>query len=820
MLFSKPPVGRVKPALTLAVLIVACLLTTAVTPAVARQTAPVAIAGTVRALPDRRPLPGATVSLVEAESGAVRERATSGDDGVFRFTAPPGRYVLRAELPGFPEAATPPFTLVGTPITRDLELPLTLSDTARATAAAAAAPLTASTSDRVSAQAIDIAPVKGDDFASLLPLLPGVVRGVDGRISSKGGRPAQTGLQVGQSYVNDPTTGDMAFDLPVDAIDTIEVTANPYAPESGRFSAGQATIQTRPGTDDWRVTANNFVPVPCFRICDGESLGIRAYDPRVAFSGPLVKGALRVAQSLQFHRQLIRIPSLPDASNDFTATSLYSFTRFDGSAGAHEVTATLAVYPRNVRYVNLATFVPQPATIAHRQRGFAVQTEDRWRFSPVTLLETTAAYKRYDSHVRAEGDAAMVLRPSGVEGNAFNEQDRRSHTLQWVQSVRTVRQGAGDHLLKAGVDVLHAWFEGESVSRPIEIRGVDGALRERIRFLGPSRMSQAATDAAVYAQDLWRVSDRLMFEGGVRVDSSTLVGAIWSPRAGAIVGVLPEGRGILRGGLGRFADRTPLLAGAYRDIEARAVTVFASDAPVERVYASRAEPLSPPSAVVWNVQYDHRLGEHSALRLNHLRRRARGQLIVTPVSDAGGDALVLSSAGRGRYVETEVTVRRTVSPTKQASMSYVHARSEGDLNAFDVLFGNLRAPVIRANEYGRTGVDVPHRLIALFAGEFGPWRVAPMLEVRSGFPWSVVDAGQQFVGPRNTKRFPRFYSLDLNVNRVVTIRGRRLRLGARGTHVLNNFVPRDVQPTIDDPAFGVYYNSVVPRVGLTIQVLP
>lgn len=819
MLFSKPPVGRVKPARSLVVLLVGYVLTGPAVHAGGTQPAASSVAGVVRALPDRRPLAGVEVSLIEAQTGQVRAAATSGDDGGYRVEALAGRYVLRAVLPGFPEVATEPFVLGATPLRRDLDVPLTLTDTASATAATAAAPLTTSTSDRVTAQMIDVAPVKGDDFASLLPLLPGVVRGVDGRISTKGGRPAQTGLQVGQAFVNDPTTGDMAFDLPVDAIDTIEVTANPYAPESGRFSAGQATIQTRPGTDEWRAAASNFVPVPCLRICDGESLGIRAYDPRVAVSGPLVKGRLRVAQSLQFHRQLIRIPSLPDASNDFTATSLYSFTRLDGTAGAHESTATLAVYPRNVRYVNLATFVPQPATIARRQRGFAVQAEDRWRFSPVTLLETTAAYKRYDSFVSAEGDAPMVLRPSGVEGNAFNEQDRRSHTLQWVQALRTVRQRGGDHALKAGVDLLHAWFDGESVSRPVEIRGADGALRERIRFLGPSRMHQAATDVAAYAQDLWRVSDRLLFEGGLRFDSSTLAGAIWSPRAGAILGVLPEGRGILRGGIGRFADRTPLLAGAYRDVEARAVTVYSGGSPFERVYVSRAEPLSPPRAVVWNVQYDHRLGEHSALRVNHLRRQARAQLIVTPVSDTRGDALALSSTGRGRYVETEVTLRRTVSVTNQASISYVRARSEGDLNAFDVLFGNLRAPVIRANEYGRTGVDVPHRLVALFAGEFGSWRVAPLLELRSGFPWSVVDAGQQFVGPRNTRRFPRFFSLDLNVSRVVTLRGRRVRLGARGTHVLNNFVPRDVQATIDDPAFATFYNSVVPRVGLTIQML-
>ena len=37
----------------------------------------------------------------------------------------------------------------------------------------------------------------------------------------------------------------------------------------------------------------------------------------------------------------------------------------------------------------------------------------------------------------------------------------------------------------------------------------------------------------------------------------------WSPRAGAAVAVFPEGRAIVRGGVGRFAQRTPLNVEAF-----------------------------------------------------------------------------------------------------------------------------------------------------------------------------------------------------------------------------------------------------------------
>ncbi len=41
------------------------------------------------------------------------------------------------------------------------------------------------------------------------------------------------------------------------------------------------------------------------------------------------------------------------------------------------------------------------------------------------------------------------------------------------------------------------------------------------------------------------------------------------------VSLLPEGRGILRGGFGKFAERTPLTVGAFTQYEAGTVTRFA-----------------------------------------------------------------------------------------------------------------------------------------------------------------------------------------------------------------------------------------------------
>ena len=56
----------------------------------------------------------------------------------------------------------------------------------------------------------------------------------------------------------------------------------------------------------------------------------------------------------------------------------------------------------------------------------------------------------------------------------------------------------------------------------------------------------------------------------MRMDREDVVERVnWSPRGGVSVGVLPEGRGILRGGVGKFRQRTPLNVGAFAQFESR-----------------------------------------------------------------------------------------------------------------------------------------------------------------------------------------------------------------------------------------------------------
>ena len=74
-------------------------------------------------------------------------------------------------------------------------------------------------------------PIKKREIESLLPLVPGVVRGPDGRINMKGAQATQAGWLVNSANVTDPATGGQAINLPIDVVSSVQVISNPYDPE-------------------------------------------------------------------------------------------------------------------------------------------------------------------------------------------------------------------------------------------------------------------------------------------------------------------------------------------------------------------------------------------------------------------------------------------------------------------------------------------------------------------------------------------------------------------------------------------------------------
>jgi len=89
----------------------------------------------------------------------------------------------------------------------------------------------------------------------------------------------------------------------------------------------------------------------------------------------------------------------------------------------------------------------------------------------------------------------------------------------------------------------------------------------------------------------------------------------------------------------------------------------------------------------------------------------------------------------------------------------------------------------------------------------------PVLDVHSGFPYSVVNEKREFIGPRNEERFRRFNSFDIQVLKEyrLSFRGKEheVKVGLGVFNLFNHSNPRDVQNDLDSARFGQFFNSAV-----------
>ena len=66
-----------------------------------------------------------------------------------------------------------------------------------------------------------------------LPLVPGIVSGLDGSIRIAGFGEDHSALLVNSVDVTDPATGAFGLSVPIDSVETIEVSEMPYLAEYG-----------------------------------------------------------------------------------------------------------------------------------------------------------------------------------------------------------------------------------------------------------------------------------------------------------------------------------------------------------------------------------------------------------------------------------------------------------------------------------------------------------------------------------------------------------------------------------------------------------
>lgn len=761
-------------------------------------------------------------------------KTVTNDAGSFIFdNLPAGKYTLTIEADGLPTASREIDLPSGEILNVEVDLTVAVSETV--TVRAEEGLLSTSettTSNIVRAETLKSQPFREDDYQSALSLTPGSVQDADGKDYLKGSRAGQTRYTVNGADAIDPVTGELAFELPLEAAASVQIEENPYSAEFGRFTGGVTNVETKGGGNKFKYSTARLFPT--FRNLI--STKIESFRPRVTFSGPLVKDRLFFLQSFEYRYRRTNIPSLPEPENDTILERFTSFTQLDYTINKNnQLKFNFAFFPQKTRFFGLDTFNPAPTTPNVKQPGYLVSFSEQSVFKNTSFLVSSVSYKTSDIDVFGQNIQPFPLMPQTNRGSYFADTHRESNRLQIQEDYYFHPfELSGKHTPKIGFEFDHTNISSRYRYNSIFIRRVDDTLAQRIDFVNPNSFNFSYNEAAAFVQDRWTINTKLTLDYGLRYDFDGVNGANnLAPRFSLLLSPFKNNRTVIRAGIGLFYDRTLPIAGFFGDefdgfsgsaalgnsnLPQRIVTNYAADGvtpiALPRFFSNEvAGEIDSPRSVRWSLQVDQGITEDLIFRVGYLQRNTTNDLIIDPIEQGiNSGALLLSSRGEARYRELQFLVDYNRTRFGKFHISYVFSSAKGDLNTADVISGDFPAFVVRPNEYAPLPFDAPHRLLVY--GQINlphDIRLAPLFEFRSGFPYSAVNERLEFVGERNQAgRFPKYLSLDAQITKGFDLpffKNKRIRAGAALFNITNHFNPRDVQNNITSPNFRDFYNS-------------
>ena len=757
----------------------------------------------------RSVVPGAKVVI----KGATEATAESDAEGKCVFPElVAGTYAVDAQFPGL-EAAQ--FITVAAGATTQVSLELKPA-AVKSEINVSASESTSATPEPTPAQSISDkilkeAPNTNDKTESVLPLIPGVVRGPDGRINMKGARNTQSGALVNSANVTDPGTGTPGLDVPIDVVQSVQVISNPYDPQYGKLTGAVSTVETKTSNyEKPHFSVQNIFPR--MRVRDGSLMGIGGATPRMTFTGPIVKDRIAFTESLEYRYIRTPVNSLGANVRDTTFEGVNSFTQFDlNLTNKQTATFSYAVYPQKLKYAGLNTFLPQTSASDYHQRGYQIYGQHRYATGEGSLLTSQFSYKTFDADVTPNGSGTYQLGLETTYGEYFSSQARRSNRVDWSEMYQAApRHFLGTHQWKVGVDYAHSSYDSTESFRPVEILGASGTPVERITFTSANAPNVHQNEVSSFASDAWTPFERLTVTAGARFDRDSITDSNHvAPRGGFALALTKDRKTMLKAGAGIFYDRVPLMVASFPNLPGRTYSMLDGYGQVtgSTLYTNRiVGGLQNPRSKAWNVALSRQLLPALVIEAAYESRQTTRDFVISPVC-ATSCNLTLQNYGDQSYREFQVRGRYQFSK-HTLNASYVRSKAYGDLNDFFSFYGNLPKAVVQPDGRGRLTYDAPNRVLAW--GEFQlPWKFTalPVLDVHTGFPYSTQNVYRQYVGPRNTQRYPRFQSVDMQVLHPLKIKKLKGRAGFTVFNLFNHFNPRDVQTIQESSRYGQFFNN-------------
>lgn len=778
-------------------------------------------------------VPGAFVELLNG--GRTVRSGETDDQGFVSFgRLPAGTYTVTAVRDGFEKVRRQAVELVagGTGVAVDLTLTSMASrnDSVEVRGTVMEVEENASAPNRLPPSTAKELPSRPSTVADALPLTPGVVREPGGGLILSSAPEHRAALIVNSADVTDPATGQFGLTIPIDSVEVLNVYQTAYLAEYGRFTAGLVSVETRRGGDKWKWELND--PLPEFRIRSYHLRGLKTATPRVNFEGPLIRNKLFFIEGFEYSKKKIAVFTLPFPFNQKVSQGLNSFSQLDWIASdKHLVTATVHIAPQRQGGLGMDYFNPRsttPDSSTHNYTGTAIDHLTLFG----GLLETRFSVTRFDAAVWGLSEQPLVISPTGNRGSYFANQNRSASRESGAMRYSFAPVDLlGAHHFKIGGYIASSEHTGDIRERTISV--VDARQRPlfRVDFLRRATFEVDDLEKSFYGQDHWIINPKLALDLGVRTESQQISGAFRvAPRMGLLFAPSNVTKTVFRAGYGLFYDRVPLNVYGFNRYPDRSVTFFNPDGAISvgpylflntlgqtrvRFPFVNQKPIDgnfSPRSEVWSVQLEQPFGRYLKVRGTFLKNDSDGLVNLTRVAPDPGTSIgayLLEGTGASHYRQFDVVASLKLREDRQLYMSYTRSNAVGDLNDFSRFLGTAPTAVIRENQYGILPTNLPNRFLLWGVMRFPlQFQVAPVIEARTGFPYSNLDASQRYVGIPNSLNYPTFLSVDARFSKDLKINPKySVRTSVSGFNLTNHNNPEAVHANIADPAHGIFFGQ-------------
>jgi hypothetical protein len=599
-------------------------------------------------------LPGVTVTVRNQDTGMFRETVSNSDGTYFVSGVIPGTYEISAGMTGFKKYNRKDVRLeIGKTLTLDVELAVgAVEEVVTVTAESSIVDVTSKeVGGNITGTELVELPSINRNFIGFIGLLPGIVPSISvesfgsDSISVNGMDPRNNNYMLDGANNNDDVIGQRAGTQARTALESVQefqVITNQFDAEFGRTTGAVINAVTKQGTNNFRGSAFVFGQDAELTAKDyfAKRRGLSKPDTQRkefggTIGGPIVRNRAHFFGSLERvmidRGAAIVIPARPDLNWSPTTQDRVwnTMVKFDQQFNAN--------HTWGVRWLRELSPQRNQAITPPLITSAAIREEDDKDQTVVATLSSVFGSTKLNSFRAGWTQEDVAFANPCFTGNGrdmtaceptlafqtFNDQQdntaqARINDAYQVEDTFTwfVPNKRGDHDVKFGAQyefVNADNFNQGNMNGTFSFSRSNGPFnandprtypdRLTVRVPGQSAFTEKAHYLSFFAQDKWKMTDRLTATIGLRWDLEKIPVAEKNnpkfaneddypvdrdniqPRVGVSYSLDDAGRSVARGGYGRFYDKThfEIIGGLYNN------GVF-SDSFTQNFPASAADP--------------------------------------------------------------------------------------------------------------------------------------------------------------------------------------------------------------------------------------